>query len=338
MTAIDRAPRVHELSAVTPERFAAEVATGYRPVVLRGLVNDWPAVVAGRGGPEAMADYLLRYDGGQPANVMIGAPEIDGRFFYRSDMRGFNFQRAKITLPVLLKQLVLQKDDAVVPALYAGAAPAPENFPGWTDANPLPFATPGATPRIWLGNASRVSIHYDAAANIAAVIAGRRRFALFPPEQAENLYVGPVDVTIAGQPTSMVDLEAPDLDRYPRFARALDAMIVAELEPGDALYVPPLWWHEVRASGPLNVLANFWWGQARAMPFPALIHAVLAIRDLPSAERQALRAWFDLYVFDDNAHRVADHLPQEARGVLAAPSRKRDEAIRNYLIDILSRA
>ena len=287
------APRAIEVERVTPEMFAAEIAPGYRPVVMRGLVADWPAVAAGRAGAAAMAAYLRRFDRGHPADVMVAAPGIGGRFFYDDDLRGFNFKRAKVNLPLLLDQLVAQQDVAAAPALYAGAA---------------------------------------------AVVAGRRRFALFPPEQARNLYVGPLDVTIAGQPTSMVDLEDPDLDRHPRFAEALQAMTIAELEPGDALFVPSLWWHEVKATGPLNVLVNYWWGQpAAASPFPALVHAIMAVRDLPPGQRAAMRDWFDLYVFGDEAQGVADHLPVDARGVLDRPSPARDDAIRQYLIRALGR-
>jgi Cupin-like domain len=336
--AIAAAPRVPELHDVTPERFAAEVVPAYRPVVLRGLVRHWPAVAAGRAGTAAMAAYIRGFDGGRPANVMVAAPEIGGRFFYAPDMAGFNFSRAQVMLPILLDQLVAQAADPAAPALYAGAATAPDTFPGWAEANPLPFTTPEATPRLWIGNASRVSTHYDVSSNIAAVVAGRRRFVLFPPEQGPNLYVGPLDHTIAGQPTSMVDLEAPDLTRFPRFADAIAAMQVAELEPGDAIFVPSLWWHDVKASGPLNVLVNYWWGQqAAASPFPALIHALLAVRDLPDGERAAVRGWFDQYVFGEGAARAGDHLPKAARGVLDAPSAVRDERIRGYLMRALSR-
>ncbi len=65
---------------------------------------------------------------------------------------------------------------------------------------------------------------------------------LFPPEQAANLYVGPLDMTMAGQPTSMVDLEQPDLARFPRFASAQASAQMVLLEPGDAIYIPAMWW------------------------------------------------------------------------------------------------
>src|SRR3546814_4100254 len=75
---------------------------------------------------------------------------------------------------------------------------------------------PDAVPRVWIGNATHVSTHYDVSSNLACVVAGRRRFTLFPPDQIANLYVGPLDVTMAGQPASMVDLAAPDLTQIGR--------------------------------------------------------------------------------------------------------------------------
>jgi len=316
-----------------------EVLTGYEPVVLRGLVAGWPAVAAACGGAQAIADYLLRFDRGVPADVMMGAPGIGGRFFYRPDLTGFNFQRAKVTLPVLLAELVRQADLPDPAALYAGAASAADKFPGWTEANPVPLPLPDAAAKIWIGNASRVSTHYDMSGNVAAVVAGRRRFALFPPEQVENLYVGPLDVTIAGQPVSLVDLEDPDLERFPRFAQAQAAMQMAELEPGDAIFIPALWWHDVKATGALNVLVNYWWGgEAYHSPMPALVHAMLTVRDLPAGERAAMKAWFDHFVFDDGAGQAGAHMPPAAQGPFGPATSARDVAVRAYLRRTLDRA
>ena len=65
-----------------------------------------------------------------------------------------------------------------------------------------------------------------------------RRFTLFAPELVDRLYIGPLDLTPAGQPISLVDLAAPDLARFPRFAEALPQAQVVTLEPGDALFIP----------------------------------------------------------------------------------------------------
>ena len=329
---------VIERTAVDAATFAREIAGGYVPVVLRGQVKHWAAVQAGSRGDRAMATYLAGFEGGQMLDVMIGAPEIAGRFFYNDDLTGFNFQKQKVALRQLLGQLVRYSEDAVADAhaLYANAATAPEHLPGWDAENRLDLPTGDAPARLWIGNATRVATHYDESSNIACVVHGRRRFTLFPPDQIANLYVGPLDHTMAGPPSSMVDPEHPDLARYPRFAAALAHAEVAELEPGDAIFVPAIWWHHVAALDPLNVLVNYWWGDAQAAsPFGALVHALMALRDLPPAQRHAWQGWFDHYVFADGAEAVGQHLPVSARGILGAASPARTERLRDFLIRLL---
>ncbi len=170
---------------------------------------------------------------------------------------------------------------------------------------------------LWLGNAARTAIHWDLPQNLACVVAGRRRFTLFPIEQVANLYVGPLDRTLAGQPSSLVDLAAPDLARFPRFAAALAAAETAELGPGDALYLPSLWWHGVESPDPLGAMVNFWWrdsaAAAQVSPLLSLLHAVMTTADLPPAERARWRVLFDHYLFGEDP---AAHLPPGARGIL----------------------
>ncbi len=328
---------VAETGAIDATRFETEIAHGYRPVVMRGLAADWPAVRAARTSDRAIGEHIVSFDGGRSADVMVAQSDVRGRFFYDDTLTGFNFTRAKAPIPTLVEQLLALHGTPGAPAIYAGAAAAGDYLPGWAEANVLPLPTPDAVPRVWIGNQSRVSTHYDVSSNVAVVVAGTRRFCLFPPEQGPNLYVGPLDVTIAGQPVSLVDLEAPDFERFPRFAQARAQMQVTVLEPGDAIFIPSMWWHDVKALGAFNVLVNYWWGQAGASPFPALIHAILAIRDLPEGERDAVRGWFDQYVFGDHASQAAAHLPEAVRGVLGAPSPERTEAIRGYLARTLER-
>jgi hypothetical protein len=317
---------------IDPAAFAETVVPRYRPLVIRGLCAQWPLVRAGREGAAAMQDYLRRFDQGHPVPVMHGPPEIDGRFFYDPAMRGFNFERAQVPLMDLLAMLMQVADQPRPPALYAGATPMAGNLPGLDAENPLPIAVPGGEFRIWIGNATHIPTHYDMSDNIAVVAMGRRRFTLFPPEQVANLYVGPLEWNMAGQPVSMVDLRAPDFDRFPRFEQAWQHALQADLEPGDALYIPRLWWHDVVATGAMNVLVNNWHGvRGEASPFVAMVHAMLAVRDLPDAERQAWRAWFDHLVFGERDGAAVDHLPPHARGVLGPAVQGRAEAILDFV-------
>lgn len=331
------ASRVEERDAVDAATFAAELAGRSTPVVLRGQVNHWASVAAGRAGDRSTAAYLAALgDGEQPMEVLVCGPEYGGRFFYRGDqLEGFNFHREKAPLGMLLSELLRLSTlpEAERHTLYANAATAPEHLPGWAAANPLDLPLGGATPRLWIGNATQTATHYDGSTNLACVVAGQRRFTLFPPEQVGNLYVGPLDRTLAGPPASMVDPLAPDLDLYPRYADALDHALVADLGPGDALLIPAIWWHHVQAFGTLNVLCNYWWTFDPAnSAFHALVHALMAVRDRPAAEKAGWRAWFDHYVFGDEAGAAGAHLPEAARGVLGPASRERTERIRGYLL------
>src|SRR6187402_2528086 len=85
--------------------FREEIMPAGEPVVLRGLVNDWPAVRAGRESPRSLADYLRSFDRGKPVAVLEGPPSIHGHFFYRDDMRGLNFERRPATIGATLDRL-----------------------------------------------------------------------------------------------------------------------------------------------------------------------------------------------------------------------------------------
>ena len=200
---------LEEIAGSDHAALARWVAAAERPAIVRGIAADWPAVAAAREGDEAIAAYLAARDNGKPLTVLVGPPETGGRYFYSDDMRSVNFRSEKMPMRALVEQLLALRDTAGAPSLYAGSTPTPESVASFAAENPLPVDT-GVDPRIWVGNSSRIAPHYDMAANIAVVVAGRRRFTLFPPEQITNLYVGPVERTIAGQPTSMVDPDHPD--------------------------------------------------------------------------------------------------------------------------------
>lgn len=333
-------PQIAEWHDVTPASFAREIAPRGRPAVLRGLVGDWPAVAASRGPAAAARAYLAGFDRGAPVEAFVGPPRIAGRYFYAPDMRGFNFERRTGALGEVLRFLANVEGRRDAPAVYVGSAPIPEQMPGFAEANRLTLLEgKAAIPRLWFGNESVVSPHFDLSDNIACVVAGRRRFTLFPPDQLANLYVGPLDHTMAGQPASMVDLAAPDFDRFPRFRDALAAASVAELAPGDAIYIPAMWWHQVEALAPFNVLVNYWWDDAppdAGSPFEAMVHAIFAIADLPPERRRIWRGMFDHYVFREAGDPVP-HLAPEHRGILGPSTPALRARIRQFLLRALSR-
>ena len=302
---------------ITAEDFARDVVLPCRPVVLRGLVKDWPAVQASAS-VAVLRDYLGRFDAGLEMEAFIGEPRIAGKYYYTDDLKAFNFERRTMRLGAALDEMIANLDQPGAPSLYAGSLPVRDYLPGFSAENPMPLVPASAAPRIWLGHASHVSSHYDTVDNLACVAAGRRRFTLYAPELIENLYVGPIDNTMAGQPVSLAASSPPDDAKYPLYAKIRDRAQVAELEAGDALYLPKLWWHRVEGLSPFNALVNYWWDAFSAgpdAPYTSMLLAMIAISERPLPERRAWKAWFDHYVFREHGHPLS-HLPERQHGLL----------------------
>lgn len=303
--------------ALDRERFEREVVGAGRPVILRGLVAGWPAATRGRESPEAICRYLMERDSGAPVDVLLLRPEEKGRIFYNAAMDGFNFIKNRLPLSKIIEQVARYSAFESPPAVAAQSAPIRACLPRFLDDNPMPLLDAAIEPRIWLGNRATVPAHFDDSNNIACVVAGRRRFTLFPPEQIANLYIGPIDFAPTGAPISLVDLAAPDFERFPRFRDALPHAVGADLAPGDAIFIPPLWWHHVQALEDCNILVNYWWGASHGnnAGLDCLMLALISLRQMPATHRAAWGALFDYYAFGDRDSAVA-HIPADRRGVL----------------------
>lgn len=317
---LSRAAPVEEYSG-DPRAFdlAAVIARG-RPLVIRGLVRDWPIVQLARQSDTAFAQRLAELDNGADVTTLLIAPEAEGIIGYTPDLDDFNYQHFKVPVTLGLQRLASYSQRERVPGLVIQSVPIRECLPGLLADHTLPCLDSRIEPRLWLGNRTVTPTHFDSQHNVACVVCGTRRFTLFPPEQLPNLYVGPLDFAPTGAAISLTRLDRPDDPRYPRLEQALATAQVAELDEGDAIYIPPLWWHHVESLEQLNALVNYWWntvgvpgyhtGHARA----ALFHCLLAFRALPAAERAAWRNLLDYYVFGDND--PAAHIPESRRGVL----------------------
>ena len=315
--------KLEKISGCTPENIPNEVFTSNSPILIKNLIKSWPAVVASEKSPAEALEYLKKFATDEPYTVFFGEPDINGRIFYNDECSGFNFQ----VLGSSLNQLssVLNKhignDDA--PMIYVGSTVIDKWLPEFRVENDIIFDEYDPLVSIWMGNKSRIPAHYDFASNIACCVAGKRRFTLFPPEELENLYVGPLDLTPAGQSISMVDFLNPDFEEFPKFREALKSALVVELEPGDALMIPSMWWHHVEALEDFNILVNYWWRNSPAFmgsPQDVLEHAIMSIRDLPDEQRKIWKNIFDHYVFSQKSENF-DYIPENAKGILGEISK-----------------
>lgn len=328
---VKRAPL--EEYAGDPRSFdlAAVVARG-KPLVIRGLVRDWPLVKLARQSDSAFAKRLAEHDTGADITTLMIDPDADGIIGYKPDFSEFNYQHFRVPLTLGLQRLAKYSQQPRAPGLVIQSVPLRECVPGLLVDHRLPFLDPAIEPRMWIGNRAVTPTHFDSQQNIACVVCGTRRFTLFPPEQLPNLYLGPLDWAPTGAAISLARLDQPDDPRYPRLRDALASAQAADLDEGDAIYIPPLWWHHVESLEQLNALVNYWWnpidvpGYASGHARAALFHCLLAFRGLPPEQRAAWRHLFDYFVFADTD--TTAHIPESRRGVLGPLTAETVEQLR----------
>jgi len=337
------ARKIREIEGLAPDAVPWDdlMAAG-QPALLKGLVSAWP--LARTASPQQATEYLKSFYQGRRVVAFVARPELGGRFGYNADATRLDFQSDRGLLGDYLDRVLNHLDDVNAPSIYIGSTDVDLYLPGFRTANDLVLNHPmfqASPPMVgaWIGNRTTALAHHDMSHNIACVAVGRRRFTLFPPEQVENLYPGPLDPTPGGQVVTMTDISAPDFTRFPKLREALAAAQVAEMGPGDALFYPALWWHQVDALESFNVMINYWWNTSPAYmdtPQTTLLHALLSLRDRSEQEKRGWRAMFDYYVFGP-AGKAAAHLPEAARGNLAPLDEDMARRLRAKLLERLNR-
>jgi hypothetical protein len=324
--------RVEEIEQVDLSFFKQEIAPLHRPFIFKGFAKNWPVVNYGNESADTLVDYFHSIEQGKEINYQAGSPEIDGRYFYNEDYSGVNFKTQCKSFKTALSDVLQTGNTNNKASKYIASASVAEHMPNLLQHNNDQLLK-GLTPGIWIGNKVTIATHFDVPDNIVCCIAGKRRFTLFPPKQINNLYIGPVDLTPAGQPISLVDLKNPDYEKHPKFKEAQKHALVAELEPGDALYIPSLWWHNVESLSPFNVLLSYFHDatpQHFGSPYDCLMHGLLSIRNLPIKKKEAWQAYFNHYLFGE-AEGASGHIPPNCQGVLGRQTPQISERLKHKI-------
>jgi len=318
---LDIKKNIKTVLGITPENITSEILSSEVPLLLKGYGDAWPIVQASKQSNVQAVEYLKNIDKGVAVNACYLSPKQAGRVFYNEDMSGFNFQTKSKTLSVVLSELLSQSELENPETIYVASTSVKQVLPDLVQQIMLSPLLTNTIYNLWLGNKTKVAAHFDFLQNLACCVVGKRRFTLFPPEQVKNLYCGPLDKAPGGQSISMVDFDNPDLDKFPKFSDAVNSAVVAELDAGDAILLPSMWWHHVEGLDDVNVLLNHWWRNTPAYmgnPADALNHAILSIRDLPKTQRNAWKHIFDHYVFEHDEDNFS-HIENHAKSILDSP-------------------
>jgi len=234
LPAIDAVPRLGSLSAA---EFRKRAALGL-PFLLSGMVGRWPICAL-------TPDVLRQRFGAVPVRARLG------------DYIGTAFAPDRAMQDMSLGEYL-----DTVAAWEQGLPPYCGNLE-LRELNSLchwpAFFDKMGPPRFWIGPAGTVTpLHCDYDDNIFAQVWGSKRIFLAPPHHDEFLYTREANAVLFGSPFNP---EAPDYERYPLARQA--AMTEVIVHPGDMLYVPAGWYHQVSALT-FSLSSNRW---ARGMPF-----------------------------------------------------------------------
>ena len=190
---------------------------------LRGLVRAWPATQAGLESAHSLSTYLKTFYSGHAAPLFEGPASINGRFFYNDTLDGFNFESKRALLGDVLERLAQELGTEVrARPLFGFVRPCRFTFPAF----PVPTTSAAWLPRDRCvsrsGSETAPALRRISTISITLPVssAGAAASRCFRRTRSGNLYVGPLDLTPAGQPVTLVDIRNPDLERFPRFAEA----------------------------------------------------------------------------------------------------------------------
>lgn len=219
-----------------------------RPVVISGWLDEWPALTRWN---EA---FLRDRVGG--AIVQVSKKEDA---YFDGDERGFAFESLTMRFNDYLD--IVHGSSERPERYYMQQEEIRSSFPPLVDD----FSPPAPIQRekrvianLWVSSAGSVSpLHYDLVQNFLAQVTGAKRLILYPPSDTSKLY--PFPALSASGHLSRINAERPDLEAFPHAAGAQPYL--AEIRPGDVLFIPGLWWHHVRTLE-RSISVNFWWSLA----------------------------------------------------------------------------
>ncbi len=258
--------QAERLEGLSPRDFVERYEPADQPFVVAGGALDWLAVA--RWSP----DYLKKLIGQVALPHKLSASHQHPNF-HAATLKE-TFARETSTVSELLDRMTTGPRAERSHVLFTGderfllrrrdgeTTLDPELSPLYRDVELPPYVPREHLYTVWAwlsGPGVRTWLHYDnnGCHNLNAQITGEKECLLFAPTEIDRLYPFSPDGPNPAHNCSAVDVEAPDLERFPAFAGA--RALRAELSAGDLLFIPAWWSHTFRHRGDFNSNVNFWW-------------------------------------------------------------------------------
>lgn len=238
-TSIERVP------APSRAEFERNYLKRSRPVILEGAMDAWRAL--GSWSPESLVAKV-------GTNPVVVQSSPNGVFGLDEEKGGPRYEQKHMSFGEYAGHVLSDEPSDV--RLYLQRSSIPDLLPQLMEDFDLPpyverdqvYLT-----NLWFGPGGNVTrLHYDVPNNFLAQVCGSKRFVMFPPGDMSRLY----PFRTKSYNMSQVNIDEPDLERFPRFRDARPVEIT--LQPGEMLFIPSFWWHQVY-SLETGVSVNFWW-------------------------------------------------------------------------------
>ena len=266
-TSVGQIERIHK---PTPEDFK-HIALSYKhPVIFTGIVAEW----------KAFSLWSLDYLNSALANKEINARVSDNKIFTFDPEVGVNYPTKKMKFTDFTDWIVNKKkhDQYYYIQQYPIHITFPELFPDiiipdifdknlsldtarWLGISEMEIPNYidkylSLTTIFWMStNGNITQLHHDPVESVLCQVRGRKRILLIEPKQSNSLYPFPKHSKVPFM--SQLNIDQPDLDKFPQFRYA--KYIEYILEPGEILFFPSFWWHQVYSLDELNISVSFVW-------------------------------------------------------------------------------
>ncbi|XP_031462831.1 bifunctional peptidase and arginyl-hydroxylase JMJD5 [Phasianus colchicus] len=222
------------------ERFRERYLIPQKPVVLEGVIDHWPCM------KKWSVDYVSQVAGCRTVPVELGSRYTDEEW-----------SQKLMTINEFISQYIVNENSVG----YLAQHQLFDQIPELKEDISIPdYCCLGEgeeddiTINAWFGPAGTISpLHQDPQQNFLAQVFGRKYIRLYSPQDSENLY--PHESQLLHN-TSQVDVEDPDLTKFPNFRKAAFQSCI--LMPGQVLFIPVKYWHYIRSLD-ISFSVSFWW-------------------------------------------------------------------------------
>lgn len=238
---IDKTKEIKRISCPSLEYFSATFKDKGTPVIITNAINHWPAMST----RQWSLDYIRLKAGFRTVPIEIGSKYTEDNWtqklmtindFINKFILGSQNQTGYLAQHQLFDQVPELRNDIAIPD-YCCLGNSED-----VDIN------------AWFGPKGTVSpLHHDPKHNFLVQVVGSKYIRLYSPAENSKLY--PHD-TFLLENTSQVDVENPDVVKFPLFNEALFSEAI--LRPGEMLYMPPKYWHFIKSLY-ISFSVSFWW-------------------------------------------------------------------------------